>query len=50
MVLPSTVDVHGEARVDLGEGVGRELDVDDRAGDGDDPPVLEVFGRRSVVR
>ena len=34
--------------VDLGEGVVGELDVDDRAGDGDDPAVLQLgLGSRS---
>ena len=36
--------------VDLGQRVGRELDVDDRAGDRDDAPVLELGpGARSAV-
>ena len=38
--LPVELDLHLDGRVDLGQGVGRELDVDDRAGDGDDPAVL----------
>src|SRR6185436_17229253 len=39
------LDGHRQAGVDLREGVGRELDVDHRAGDGDDPAVLGLgFG------
>ena len=33
------LELHGV--VDLRQGVGRELHVDDRAGDGDDPAILE---------
>ena len=40
-VLPSTVDVELERAVQFGQAVGRELDVDDGADDGDDAPVLE---------
>ena len=35
-------DRHGHALVDLRQRVRRELDVDHRAGDGDDPTVLEL--------
>ena len=37
-------DVEGDGGVDAGHGVGRELDVDDRAGDGDDAAVLQGGG------
>ena len=37
--LEVQVDLDGV--VDLGEGVGRELDVDDRTGDGDDAALFE---------
>ena len=40
------LEVHLDGVVDLGQGVRRELDVDDRAGDGDDPAVLERARRR----
>ena len=36
--------------VDLGQGVRRELHVDDGAGDGDDPSVFECAGRDGVLR
>ncbi len=36
--------VHLDGEVDLGQRVGRELDVDDRAGDGDDAAVLQRLG------
>ena len=35
--LAVELDVELDGEVDLGQGVRRELDVDDRAGDGDDP-------------
>ena len=44
-VLAVELDVHLDGVVDLGQGVGRELHVDDGAGDGDDPAGLEL-GRR----
>ena len=44
--LPVELEVHLDGVVDLGQGVGRELDVDDRAGDGDDPAVGQRAGRR----
>ena len=37
-------DRHLEGGVDLGQGAAGELDVDDRAGDGDDPAVLQLLG------
>jgi peptide chain release factor 1 len=40
--LPLELDLHIDGGVDLGEGVGRELHIDDRAGDGDDAPVLQL--------
>jgi hypothetical protein len=40
-VLAIDGDGHVQRGVDGGHGVGRELDVDHRAGDGDDPAVLE---------
>ena len=40
--LALELDLHLDRMVDLGQGVGRELDVDDRAGDGDDAPVLQL--------
>ena len=43
--LALELDVHLEREVDLGQRVGRELDVDDRAGDRDDATVLQ---RRSL--
>ena len=45
--LALELDVHLERVVDLGERVGRELHVDDGAGDGDDAPRLQlsVLGR-----
>ncbi len=36
--------VHLDGAVDLGQGVGRELDVDDRSGDGHHPPRGEAVG------
>ena len=39
---------HLEREVDLGQGVGGELDVDHRAGDGDDAAVLELGRLRWV--
>ena len=35
------LEVHLDGVVDLGQGVGWELDVDDRTGDGDDPALLQ---------
>ena len=35
-VLALELDVHLDGEVDLGQGVGGELDVDDGPGDGDD--------------
>ena len=46
--LALELDVHLERVVDLGQRVGRELDVDDRAGDRDDAAVLQC--RCSRVR
>ena len=55
--LPSSSTVIVTRVVDLGQGVGGELDVDDGAGDGDDPPSFAwrpslpvgcVAGRRSA--
>ena len=45
------VQLNGELDgvVDLGQGVRRELHVDDRAGDGDDPAVFERSGRDGVL-
>src|SRR5580700_4241491 len=42
VALELDVELHGE--VDLGNGVGGELDVDDGAGDGDDAAVLQDGG------
>ena len=47
IVSPSSSIVHLERVVDLGQRVGRELDVDDRAGDRDDAAVLQL-GRPAV--
>ena len=44
--LALELDVHLERVVDLGQRVGRELDVDDRAVDRDDATVLQL--RRSA--
>ena len=41
IVVALELDVHLEREVDLRQRVGRELDVDDRADDRDDPSVLE---------
>ena len=41
--LALELDVHLERLVDLGQRVGRELGVDDRAVDRDDPTVLELL-------
>ena len=40
--LALELDLHLDGVVDLRQSVGRELDVDDRAGDGDDAPVLQL--------
>ena len=40
-LAPLELDGHLQRVVDLGQRVGRELDVDDGAGDGDDAAVLE---------
>ena len=40
--LALELDVHLERVVDLGQRVGRELDVDDRSGDRDDAAVLQL--------
>ena len=42
--LPFELDVHLERGVDLGQRVGRELDVDHRSGDRDDATLLEGLG------
>ena len=41
-------ELHLDGRVDLGQSVWRELDVDDRACDRDDAAVLELLGLRDV--
>ena len=49
--LALELDVHLERGVDLGQRVGRELDVDDGAGDRDDAAVLQLaVGRGSAGR
>ena len=40
--LAFELDLHLDGAVDLGYAVGRELDVDDRAGDGDHAAVLQL--------
>ena len=45
---PVDDEAHLDGHVDLGQGVRRELDVDDRAGDRDDAAVLEVLGLGGV--
>ena len=48
--VPVELDGELDGVVDLGQGVRRELHVDDGAGDGDDPAVFECAGRDGVLR
>ena len=43
IVVALELGVHLDGHVDLGQAVGRELDVDDRSGDRDDAAVLQVL-------